>query len=64
MRKTKYVGKHSNGAIIKHAKMAFPVLPRIQLANLPCGCLDNTKTGKRNCQHVEQGEKKKRKIIR
>lgn len=53
MLKTKYVGKHNNGEMMKQANIALPVLPRMQLANLPCGCLYVTMVGKRKFQHIE-----------
>lgn len=59
MLKTKYVGKHNNGEMMKQAKIALPVLPKIQLANLPCGCLYVTMVGKRKFQHIENGHKRK-----
>lgn len=59
MLKTKYVGKHNNGEMMKQANIALPVLPRMQLANLPCGCLYVTMVGKRKFQHIENGHREK-----
>lgn len=58
MLKTKYVGKHNNGDMMKQAKIALPVLPKIQLANFPWS-LYETIVGNRKFQHIENGHKGK-----